>query len=67
MLRGYFKKSADVSVWEKKLNCPLLHFHKASQVMLVVKNLPAIAGEVRDMGLIPGSGKSLGRGHSNQL
>ena len=60
MLRGYFKKSADVSVWEKKLNCPLLHFHKASQVMLVVKNLPAIAGDVRDAGSIPGSGRSPG-------
>ena len=35
--------------------------------MLVVKNLLAIAGEVRDMGLIPGSGRSRGRGHSNQL
>ena len=55
MLRGYFKKSADVSVWEKKLNCPLLHFHKASQVMLVVKNLPAIAGDIRESGSIQGS------------
>ena len=35
--------------------------------MLVVKNLLAIAGEVRDMGLIPGSERSLGGGHSNQF
>ena len=26
-----------------------------SQVVLVVKNLPANAGDIRDMGLIPGS------------
>ena len=29
----------------------------ASQVVLVVKNLPANARDVRDAGLIPGSGK----------
>ena len=31
----------------------------------MVKNLPANAGEVRGAGLIPGSGRSLGRGLSN--
>ena len=31
----------------------------------MVKNLPANAGDLRDMGLIPGSGRSLKRGHSN--
>ena len=30
-----------------------------SQVALVVKNLPANAGDVRDMGSIPGLGRSL--------
>ena len=30
----------------------------ASQVALAVKNLPANAGDVRDLGLIPGSGRS---------
>ena len=30
----------------------------SSQVALVVKNPPANAGDVRDMGLIPGSGRS---------
>ena len=34
---------------------------------LVVKNLPAIAGDVRDMGLIPGSGRSPGGGHGSPL
>ena len=37
----------------------------ASQVALVVKNPPANAGEVRDVGLIPGSGRSPGGGHGN--
>ena len=34
---------------------------------LVVKNLPANAGDVRDTGLVPGSGISPGRGHGNPL
>ena len=37
----------------------------ASQVVLVVKNPPASTGDVRDAGLIPGSGRSPGRGHSS--
>ena len=39
----------------------------ASQVALEVKNLLASAGEVRDMGSIPGSGRSSGGGLSNPL
>ena len=39
----------------------------ASQVVLVVKNLPANAGDVKDMGLIPGSGRSPGGGHGSPL
>ena len=34
---------------------------------LVVKNLPANAGDIRDAGLIPESGRSPGRGHGNPL
>ena len=37
----------------------------ASQVALLVKNLPANAGDARDTGLIPGSGRSPGEGHGN--
>ena len=37
------------------------------QVALVVKNPPAIAGDVRDAGSIPGSGRSPGGGHGNPL
>ena len=39
----------------------------ASQVALVVKNPPANAGNVRDLGSIPGLGKSPGAGHGNPL
>ena len=39
----------------------------ASQVVLVVKNLPANVGDVRDAGLIPGLGRSAGGGHGNPL
>ena len=34
---------------------------------LVVKNLPANAGDIKDMGLIPGSGRSPGVGHGSPL
>ena len=33
----------------------------------MVKNLPATAGNARDAGLIPGSGRSPGGGHGNLL
>ena len=39
---------------------------RASQRALVVKNLPANAGDIRDTGLIPGSGGSPG-GYGNPL
>ena len=38
-----------------------------SQVVLVVKNPPANAGDIRDAGLIPGLGRSPERGHGNPL
>ena len=34
---------------------------------LVVKNLHANAGDIRDMGLIPGSGRTPAGGHGNPL
>ena len=37
----------------------------ASQVELVVKNLPVSAGDTRDVGSIPGSGRYPGIGNSN--
>ena len=38
-----------------------------TQVELVVKNLPANAGNVRDLGSVPGWGKSPGEGTGNPL
>ena len=38
-----------------------------SQVVLVVKNLSANARDIRDTGLIPGSGRSPEGGHGNPL
>ena len=39
----------------------------ASQVVLVVKNLPANASDLRDAGSIPGLGRFSGEGHVNCL
>ena len=33
----------------------------------MVKNLPPNAGDIRDMGLIPGLGRSPGEGHGSPL
>ena len=39
----------------------------AFQVVLALKDPPANAGDVRDIGMIPGSGRSPGGGHGNPL
>ena len=39
----------------------------ASQVVLVVENLPANAGGIRDLSLIPGLGRSPGGGNGSPL
>ena len=39
----------------------------ASQVALMVKNLPINAGDLRDVGLVPGLGRSPEGGHGNPL
>ena len=39
----------------------------SSQMALVVKNPTADAGDIRDMGSIPESGRSPGGGHGNSL
>ena len=39
----------------------------ASQVVLLVKNLPANAGNIRDAGLIPKLGRSPGGGNGNSF
>ena len=40
-------------------------YYWSSYVMLVVKNLPANAGDIREAGSIPGSGRSPGGGLGN--
>ena len=41
--------------------------NRASQVVIVVKYLPASAGDIRDVNSIPGSERSPGGGHGNPL
>ena len=45
----------------------LSSYNRASQAALVVKNLPAHAGDIRDVGSVPGLGRSPGGGHGNPL
>ena len=47
--------------------CLLLQRNWISQVALVVKKPPANAGDTRDVGLIPGLGRSPGGGHGTPL
>ena len=49
------------------INSLLFYIQGPSQVVLVVKNLSANAGHVRDVGSIPGSGRFPGGGHGNPL
>ena len=48
-----------------EINCYLYAFFQASQVVVVLKNLPA--GNIRDTSTIPGSGRFPGGGHGNPL
>ena len=47
--------------------CVYVSFLGASPGALVVKNLSDNAGDIRDLGLIPGSGRSSGGGNGNPL
>ena len=50
------------------MKCSHVSIYKgASQVVLMVKNPLASAGDVRDTGLIPGLERSPGGGHGNPL
>ena len=49
----------------KTAKCRREHSRAASQGALVVKKLPASAGDTRDVGSTPGSGRSPGGGHGN--
>ena len=62
-------ETAKLFSWVVILFCILLGSDWASQVALVVKNTHASAGNIRDMGSIPGLGRSPegGGGHGNPL
>ena len=75
-VHGVTKSRTRLSDWaELKLKiCPWCFifikesvFIWASQVAVVVKNLPASAGDIRNVGLIPGPGRSTVGGHGNPL
>ena len=55
------------STWQSCNLNPDVYNSRASQMLLVVKNLPAIAGDPRGVGSILGSGRSAGGGHGNLL
>ena len=55
------------SPWGRKELGMTERFSLTSLWALVVKNLPAKAGDVRDVSLIPGSGRSPGGRHGNSL
>ena len=44
-----------------------MHVSISSQAALVVKDPPASAGDIRDVGSIPGSGRSPGEGNGSPL
>ena len=66
------RKDLFLTVWQEcESSIPLLTsiyaYSKASCVALEVKNPPANSGDIRDVGSIPGLGRSLGGGHVNPL
>ena len=65
VMKHDFLKCIYMVFWYGFFKCVNLLKPKAFQVALVVKNMPANAGDVRDTGSIPGSGRSPGVGHCN--
>ena len=53
--------------WEPGFKFDSYSLGQASQVVLVVKNLPANAGDLKDIGSIPGLRRSPGGEHGNPL
>ena len=56
-------------IWRQQTSHLLTSYstRRAFQVVRVVKNLPASAGDVKDVGSIPELGRSPGRGYGNPL
>ena len=67
VVHGIAKSQKWLSNWIDWTESPNRSETWASQVALVVKNLLANAGNIRDLGSIPGSGRSPGGGHGNPL
>ena len=76
LIRGHLHKTCTTLQAAQNLNCELLaqvvvqEFGVScglSRVALMVKNPPASAGDVRDSGLIPWSGRSPGGGNGNPV
>ena len=69
--KDYFAVKKNLTVVQIKICFYTLHvsfsYPRPSQVVPVVKNLPANGGDVRDMGLIPELGRSPGEGNGNPL
>ena len=59
------RKDIILFLWLNKI--PLYNIPEASQVALLLKNLPANAGDKRDPGSVFGSGRSPGGGNGNPL
>ena len=60
--------ASKLRIWIRTQYFSRVHtFNRASQVALVVKNLPANTGDLRDMGFIPGLGRVPEEEHGNTL
>ena len=66
-LLGGAKKELQKGRWHPFIQQVLTCKSLASQVALVMKNSPAIVGEIRDEGSIPGLGRSPEGGNGNPL
>ena len=58
---------SSLTSWDMPPDFFEIRTQRTSQVTLVVKKLPANAGEIRDKGSVPELGKSPGGGHGNPL
>ena len=68
--KGYYEKEKQYLNGRFKINViwrHILNIDWASKMVLVVKNLPANTGDLRDAYLICGMGRSPGGGHGNPL
>ena len=66
LLAGRARQLSSDKRQEQEKHTPVIH-DRAFQVVLVVKNPPANAGNIRDSGSTLGSGRSPGGGHGNLL